>query len=172
MGVEHRRREASMKLGAVRPELAHRPEDRDPPLGLLFAAEALEGRRHRGRIGIVALVDQQRLAAGELERMALAAALEARHVGEREPGRRDVGAQRLDRCQHGKRVGHPMLAALRDGEGQLTLQKRRADQTGAALRDHGMHRVDVGIAAAEGDDLLCMPPRGLHQAVAMGRVVG
>ena len=39
-------------------------------------------------------------------------------------------------------------------------------------RDHGMDRVDVGIAAAEGDDLPGMTPSGFHQPVAMGRVVG
>ena len=105
-------------------------------------------------------------------RVALAAAFEPARSASASAGHRDVGAERLDRRQHGKRVGHPMLAALRDGEGQLAFEQRRADQASAAFRADGMDRVDVGIAAAEGDDLVGMPPRGLDQPVAMRRVVG
>ena len=109
----HRRGEAGVERGAVRAKLAHRPEHRDPPLDAALLAEALQGRRHRRRIGVVAFVDQQRIAAVDREPVALAAALEPAHVGQREPGDRDVGADRLDRRQHRQRVGHPMVAALR-----------------------------------------------------------
>ena len=55
--------------------------------------------------------------------MALAAALQPAEVGKREPGDGHVVADRLDRGEHRQRVGHPMLAALRDGEGQLALEQ-------------------------------------------------
>src|SRR3982751_1560641 len=65
-----------------------------------------------------------------------------------------------------------MLAALRDGEGQLALQKRRADQASAAIGGHCVYGMHVGVAAAEGDDAIGVPACGLHQAIAMWRVVG
>ena len=83
--------------------------------GDLLLAEHLQRRRHRGRIGVVAFVDQQRLAAFDRDPVALAAALQAAQLGEREPGRGEIAADRLDRRQHGQRVGHPMLAGLAIG---------------------------------------------------------
>ena len=56
--------------------------------------------------------------------MALAATLEAAHVGQRQAGDRDIAADRLDRRQHGQRIGHPMVAALGDGEGQFAVEQR------------------------------------------------
>ena len=65
-----------------------------------------------------------------------------------------------------------MLAALGDGEGELALEQRGADQASAAFGGDGVDRVDVGVAAAEGDDPVGMAPRRLHQPVAVRRVVG
>ena len=65
-----------------------------------------------------------------------------------------------------------MLAALRDGEGQLALEQRGADQASAAFGRDGVDGVNVGIAAAEGDDPVGVAPRGLDQPVAVRRVVG
>ena len=65
-----------------------------------------------------------------------------------------------------------MLAALRNGEGQLALEQRCADQAAAALGRHRVDGVDVGIAAAEGDDAVGMAARRLDQPVAVRRVVG
>ncbi len=104
--------------------------------------------------------------------MPLAATLEAAHVGQREPRDGDVDAGGLDRREHGERVRYPMPAALRDGEGQLAPQQSGADQAPATFGADRVHGVDVGIAAAEGDDLPGVAPRGLHQAVAVARVVG
>ena len=66
--------------------------------------------------------------------MALAAALEPAEIGKRETGDADVVAHRLDRGENRERFEYPMLAALRDGEGQLALEQRRGDQASAALR--------------------------------------
>ena len=138
----------------------------------LSAPRLFERRRHRGGVGVVAFVDQQHFAAVDLDQVALAAALQSAHVGEREAGDRDVAADRLDRGEDGQRVRHPMLAALRDGEGQLALEQRGADQAAAAFGRHGMDGMDVGIAAAEGDDAVGLAARGLDQPVAVRRVVG
>ena len=64
-----------------------------------------------------------------------------------------------------------MFAALRDGEGQLALEQRGADQAAAAFRADRVDGMDVGIAAAEGDDPVGMAPRGFDQPVAVRRVV-
>ena len=112
-----------MEIVAVGPELAHRAEHGDAPPGDLLLAEHLQGRRHRGRIGVVAFVDQQGGAAFDRDQMALAPALQPAQLGEREPGRGEIAADRLDRGQHRQRIGHPMLAGLAQREAQL---RRRA----------------------------------------------
>src|SRR5438270_5355970 len=98
-------------------KLAHRAEHRDAAFDVTLGAETLQGRRHRGRIGVVAFVDEQHFTAVDLEPVTLAAALEPAHVGERKPGHRNVGAHRFYRSKHRERVRYPMLAALGDGEG-------------------------------------------------------
>ena len=104
---------------AVRAELAHRAEHRDPPLDAAFAAEALDRRRHRRRIGVVAFVDHQRLAAADRDPVALAAALQPAKVGQRQRRRRATSAPSASTVgQHRQRVRHPMVAALGDGEGR------------------------------------------------------
>ena len=65
-----------------------------------------------------------------------------------------------------------MRAALRNGEGQLALEQRCADQAAAALGADGMDRVDVGVAAAEGDDPFGVAARGLDEPVAVRAIVG
>ena len=67
MRIEHLGREASVECAAVRPQLAHRSEHGDAPLDVALGAEALQRRGHRSGIGIVALVDQQHLAAADRE---------------------------------------------------------------------------------------------------------
>ena len=104
--------------------------------------------------------------------VAFAAALQTAEVGKREPGQRNVGAGRFDRRQDRERVRHPMLAGLRNGEGQLALEQRCADQAAAALGRDRMDGVHVGIAAAESDDAVGAPPRGLDQPVAVRGIVG
>ena len=85
--------------------------------------------------------------------MPLAAALEPGQLGQRQPGLGEVAAHRLDRAEHGERVRHPMLARLRDGEGQLGLGQQGGDQRAAARRRHDVAGADVGaLAEAEGED--------------------
>ena len=138
-----------MELGRMLAELTHRTQYGDPPLDLLLRAQAAQGRGHRRRIGVVAFVDQQHLTAVDLDHMPFAAALETAEIGEREPGQSDVGADRLDRGKDRERIRHPMLAALRDGEGQLALEQGGADQASAAFRGDGVDGVDVGVAPIE-----------------------
>src|SRR5205823_11149087 len=61
------RRKAGVERITVLPELAHRPEHGDAAVHVAFGAEALQRRRHRCGIGIIALVDQQHLAAIHLQ---------------------------------------------------------------------------------------------------------
>ena len=104
-------------------ELAHRAEHRDPPRRADLGTETLQGRRHRRRVGVVAFVDQQDIAAIELDGVALAAAFQCAHVAQREARRGDVAADRFDHRQRRQRVGHPMVAALGDGEGQVAVEQ-------------------------------------------------
>src|SRR6185369_9047550 len=74
-------REAGMEAVAMLAKLAHRPEHRDPPANVPFVAKALERRRHRCRVRVVAFIDQQEFAAVGLDYMALAASLESAEIG-------------------------------------------------------------------------------------------
>ena len=108
----HRLDQAAMQIGAARPELQHVAEHRDAAalprdVGL---AEQRDGRLHRGRIGVVALVDQQRAPAGKLELAARAAAGRRREPGERERRQREIGARERGRGQHRQRIHHDMAA--------------------------------------------------------------
>ena len=171
-GREHRRRQRGMRLGAVSPSSRIGPSTAIRRVDVALLAKRLQRRRHRRRIGVVAFVDQQDIAAAGAQPVALAAPLEPAHVGQREAGDGKVGADRLDRGQHGERVRHPMVAALGDGEGQFAVDQPRGDQAAAIVGAHGVDRGDVGLAAAEGHDAPRMAPRGLEQAVALGRVLG
>jgi len=86
-----------MERVAVLAELPHRPEHRDPPLDSDLGAEALQRCGHGRRIGVVALVDQQDLAAIDVNLVPLAAPLESAEVRQRKPGDRDVLPERFDR---------------------------------------------------------------------------
>ncbi len=62
--------------------------------------ERLQRRAHRCRVGVVAFVDQQRLAAaGQAERMTRAAAFQAAHFGQRQARTRQIAACRAH-CRH------------------------------------------------------------------------
>jgi len=106
-----------VKFGAMRAEFPHRAEHRDAPRNVALLSEALEGCRHRCRIGVVAFVDEQDLTAIDRNDVTLPTSLDAPEIGECETGKSDVAADRLDGRQHREGVRHPMRAALRNGEG-------------------------------------------------------
>ena len=62
---EHCDRQFAMQVGAAGPEFQHVAEHRNAPaeLAQIGLPEQGERRTHRGRIGIVAFVDQERRAA-------------------------------------------------------------------------------------------------------------
>src|SRR4249919_3521338 len=105
-----------MQSPAMLAELAHRPEDGNPPLDAGLRAKTLESSGHGRRIGIVALVDQQHFAAIDGDLVPFAAALEPAEIGKLETRNCNVEPKRLNGSQDRKRVRDPMLAALRDGE--------------------------------------------------------
>ena len=105
--------------------------------------------------------------------MPLAPALDPGQVGQRQPGLRQVAAHRLDRAEHGKRVRHPMLARLGDGEGELGARQDGGDQRSARRRGHDVAGPDVGaFAEAEAQHLRRIGPGGGGKPVAIGAVVG
>src|SRR5258708_7673688 len=65
-----------------------------------------------------------------------------------------------------------MFAALRNRKGELTLEQRCADETATLFCRYGVDCMDVGIAAAEGNDPVGTAPRGLYQPVPVRGVVG
>ena len=79
-------------------------------------------------------------------------------IAEREASRGQIGADRLDCCKHSQRIGHPMLARLADGVGEVAAEQTGGNQAAAILGSHGVGRGDVCVTAAEGDDLLGMAP--------------
>ena len=101
-----------MQFRALRAELQHVAEHRDAPAARpdRRLAEQRERRAHRGRIGVVALVDQQRRAARHVERQARAAAGRRLRVGERQRRQRQIGAGERRRRQHRERVLHHVAA--------------------------------------------------------------
>ena len=140
----------------------------------LFSAPRLvERRRHRSRIGVVAFVDQQRLAAVDCDPVPLAAALEAAHVGQREAGERDIAAGRLDRGQHARARSTPNA---RRGCEMVKVSSRSS--RAALIRLPPPSALTAWTAwtsaspRAEGDDPLGVAARGLDQPVAVRRVVG
>ena len=84
-------------------KLAHRAEDGDAPLDFLLGAKALQSGRHRCRIGVVAFVDQQELAAFKPDLVPLASPLEPAEIGQREPRDADVERRAL-RSSRGRRA--------------------------------------------------------------------
>ena len=138
---------------------------------IALRAEALERRGHRGRICVVAFVDQQHSP----------------------PSIRSCGARRALRARRGRRVrgrrratSSPTASTAASTASALETQcSPRCEMVKVSSRSRSAAvirlppvsaatawiGVDVGIAAAEGDDLVGMAPRRLHQPVAMRSVV-
>ena len=87
--------------------------------------EQRERRPHRGRIGVVALVDQQRRAARQLERDARAASGRRLQLGERERRERKIGADERGRRQHRERIEHEMPARRAELVGDVGAEDAR-----------------------------------------------
>ena len=113
-----------MQRAAARTEFQHVAEHRDPPsLGTdLRLAEQCEGGGDGRRIGVVAVVDHQRLTAGKLDLDQHAAPGCRLEFGERQRRQRQIGADQLRRRQHGKRVVHQVPAGRADFVGELGAQ--------------------------------------------------
>ena len=84
-----------MQCSALGSELQHIAEHRDAPTEAVhrYLTEQRERCAHRGRIGVVALVDEQNLATRHVERHALAASGRCPEIGERECGEREISAE-------------------------------------------------------------------------------
>ena len=83
-------------------QLAHLTQHRDMAARLL--PQHRQRRAHGGGIGVVALVDQQRLTALDRHHRPLAPAGQAAELRQRQPGKPQVAAHRIHRRENGQRV--------------------------------------------------------------------
>ena len=103
------------------------------------------------RIGVVALVDDGRRPAGQIDLERRAAAGSGLEVGERERGEREIGADQHRRREHRQRIVHEM-APRPDLVGQLGAEDIRLDGRAAGMqRAFDEPRVRL-LVLAEGDD--------------------
>ena len=107
-------------------------------------AEQRERGAHRGRIGVVAFVDQQRRAAGQVRASMRAPRPRAGcELGERQRREREIGADQRGRRQHGERIVHEMAARRAELVGHVVAEDVGLD--GRAVRmqrafDRAAHR--------------------------------
>ena len=154
LGGFQRRRQAPVQAFALGAEFQHVAEHGDaaalrPDRRL---AEQRDGRRHGGRVGVVAFVDQQRAAAGHLQRHAGAAADRRLELAERQRGERQIGAGERGGGEHGERVLHHVAAGRAELVGDRLAENDGLD--GRAFRLQRIaHQKGVGIFVfAEGND--------------------
>ena len=106
---------AAWKAGPMLAQFPHAAEHRDAARRPASAPSSAQRGAHRGRIGVVAFVDQQRVrrpATGDP--MPRAAALEPAHLGQRQARpRRDRRRPPRPRAMHGERIGRPSARRAR-----------------------------------------------------------
>ena len=168
--VKHRPRQLGVIARRVVAQLAHRAQHRDMAPRLL--RQHRQRRAHRRRVGVVALVDDQREAVARRGMKAGAASRQAAQLRQRQAGEAEVAPRRVDRRQHRQRVRHPVRAGLRQREAQLALPHPRGDETAADRGAHRLQRPDIGaLPAPERDDPRAVPSGRRDQPVAMAAVV-
>ena len=91
---ERRRRQFAVQFGAARSELQHVAENRDAPAERADTGltEQRERCAHRGGVGVIAFVDQERRTARHVQRHAGAAPARRLQVCERECRQCKIGA--------------------------------------------------------------------------------
>jgi len=96
--------------------------------------EQRQRRAHRGRVGVVALVDQQRRTVRKIERGAGAAPGRGCLPRERERGASEIGTGETSGGEHGERVHHQMLARRTDLVGNGNTEDVRFDRRAVGLQ--------------------------------------
>ena len=97
---------------------------RRPPRLSSTAPRFDKRRAHGGRIGVVALVDQQRLAVADGQHGALAAPDRRLQLGERERRRGEVGAERVSGRKHAERIQRDVPSGRADPIGERLTEDR------------------------------------------------
>ena len=125
-----------MQCGALGAELQHVAEHRDTPAKTLHGdlPEQREGRAHRGRVGIIAFVDQQHRAAGQIERHALTATDRRLEIGERERSEREIGAEQRGAGQHRERIVEHVASGRTELVGDVVTEDARLGRRGLGLQ--------------------------------------
>ena len=136
-----------MQRRAGRSEFEHVAKHRDTPAVRpdLRLAEQVQRGGDRSGVGVVALIDDQGRAAGQIDFDRCAAAAYRFQFGQRQRSEREVGASQHGGCQHRKRIGDKVTARRADlvGEfgsenirhhGRAMRMQRAFDETRVGLR--------------------------------------
>ncbi len=93
-------------------ELQHVADDGDAaPLALgPGLTKRFQRRAHRGRVGVVAFVDQRERSERRFDLVPFSPPLRRLEMRHGEGGHGEIGVERMDNGQHGKRVHHDMMA--------------------------------------------------------------
>ena len=123
-----------MQRASFRPEFQHVAEHGDAPAVRADRrlAEQSQRRRDRGRIGVVALVDDERRAAGQFDLDRRAAAGDRLELGERQRREREIGADQFGGRQHRERIMHEMAARRADLVGEFGAEDLRLRPSSSA----------------------------------------
>ena len=150
-GVTNWAGQCSMILVRLFAEFAHFAQHRDLA-GRRFLAEHRERHAHRRRIGIIRLVDHQRATAPRLDPETGAASGKPAEISKGQPGQGEIAPDRIDRREHGQRIGYPVLARLCDRVAELALADARGDEGATIGRPHRFDRADIrAVIDPEGD---------------------
>ncbi len=115
---------------AVVAELQHVAERRE--LAALRRGEHAERCAHRGRVGIVAVVDQRDDAVRPLDPAPLAAPARRAEAGQCRGGALGIGAERRGGGDHRQAVAHPVAAGRADPEAEPPAIERHRDVAAVA----------------------------------------
>ena len=160
---EHRHGQFPVQVCAARAEFQHVAKHRDAPAERAHFGlpEQGEGCAHRGRIGIVALVDQERAAAGHVEHQARAASARRLQFCKLQRRERKIGAHQRGRRQHSERVDDQVAPRRAELVGDVGSQNSRLNRghvrpqraldqlcVGARVLAERNDALDTGIACA------------------------
>ena len=146
IGLVHGILQPDMQCRSLRPKLQHVAQHRDAPRKFLprHSPERSERRAHRRRIGVVALIDQKRFSAADLQQASGAASARRLEFGKRRQRRLEIGADRDERRDDGQRI----LGDVPSGHGETDAMPFASRSTtvmiAAVIREPQIFAANVG----------------------------